>query len=201
MNERVGIVCTGDAGNITSVLQALMAAGSNPVLITQKKHFAKVDKIVLPGVGGFKQFMDSLRLRGLEDVLVKEIYQKPTLGICLGMQVLAQKGFEFGETKGLNIFKNAEVKKMHCGAPVPHMGFSSIKTTTKNQLFRGLGGAVFYFMHSFEVIDYEHVLSLSNYGSHQFVSSVVQGNIFGVQFHPEKSREPGIELFKNFLKI
>ena len=116
------------------------------------------------------------------------------------MQILSTVGFEYGKTKGLN-FIQAEVRPILVDAKVPHVGFNTIDIVSENELLNGLEDEEFYFMHSFEVVNYTNILSLTEYEGHKFVSSVQKDNIYGVQFHPEKSRDSGIKLFKNFINI
>lgn len=144
--------------------------------------------------------MNELEQRELIESLKKLFKKKPTLGICLGMQILSTLGFEYGKTKGLNLIK-AEVKPMLVNAKVPHVGFNNIEVVKSNQLLKGLENEEFYFMHSFEVVNYTEIVSLTDYAGHKFVSSIQKDNIYGVQFHPEKSREAGINLFKNFIEL
>jgi imidazole glycerol phosphate synthase glutamine amidotransferase subunit len=116
------------------------------------------------------------------------------------MQILSKIGFEYGKTNGLGLIE-AEVRPMVVDAKVPHVGFNSIEIIKKSNLFKGLDNKEFYFMHSFEVVNYTDVVSLTQYYGHKFVSSIEKENIYGVQFHPEKSREAGIELLKNFINL
>ena len=122
------------------------------------------------------------------------------MGICLGMQILSKLGFEFGVTQGLNII-DAEVKRVICSGKIPHMGFNRINTIESNKLLKGVEDEEFYFMHSYEVISYKNVAALTEYCGHTFVSSVRSGNTYGVQFHPEKSRDAGIRLLSNFVNL
>jgi imidazole glycerol-phosphate synthase subunit HisH len=122
------------------------------------------------------------------------------LGICLGMQILAKIGFEFGKTEGLGII-DAEVKPILCDEKIPHMGFQKIHVVNSNKLLEGVENDEFYFMHSYEVVNYTDIAALTAYGEHSFVSSINKDNIFGVQFHPEKSRQAGIKLLKNFIEL
>lgn len=116
------------------------------------------------------------------------------------MQILSTVGFEYGKTSGLNVI-NAEVKPILVDAKVPHMGFNRIDVVKSNPLLNGLEDEEFYFMHSYEVVNYTDIASLTEYAGHKFVSSINKGDIYGVQFHPEKSREAGIVLFRNFLAL
>lgn len=200
MSKLIGLVNYGVAGNIRSIKKALDIAGAETVLIESKSDFDKIDKLVLPGVGSFPDAMKELEDMGLIESLKKEILLKPTLGICLGMQILSKIGFEFEETKGLGLF-DAEVRPILCQDTVPHMGFNKISVQQESEILKGLEDQEFYFMHSFEVVNYRNILSLTSYSNHEFVSAIIKDNIFGVQFHPEKSRDQGIELFKNFIKL
>lgn len=198
MSNLVGIVNYGTAGNIHSVSKALQKAGAEVVVINTPEDFRKVPRIVLPGVGSFKEGMAELESDGFIDSI--QAFEGPILGICLGMQILSSLGYEHGQTKGLNLIK-AEVKPMECSGKVPHVGFNNIEVLKNSLLLNGIEKEMFYFMHSYEVVNYTDMLALSEYANHKFVSAVEQGSIFGVQFHPEKSREAGIKLFKNFLAV
>jgi len=198
MSNVIGIVNYGVAGNIHSIEKAIKKAGGKVLIIQSVNDFKIVDKVVIPGVGSFKEAMQELENVGFIEAL--ESCDKPMLGICLGMQILSSLGFEYGKTKGLGII-NAEVKPVQCGAKVPHMGFGKIQVVAKNQILQGLEGEEFYFMHSYEVVNYTNITSLTEYGGHCFVSSIKKDNIYGTQFHPEKSREAGIKLFANFINL
>ena len=200
MSDIVGVVNYGIAGNIHSIKKAIEKAGGKVKIINDKEDFKNVSHIVIPGVGSFKDAMKELQNDDLLDILRKEIQLKPTLGICLGMQILSTLGFEYGKTEGLDVIK-AEVKPMIVDAKVPHVGFNKIDVVKSNELLKGLEEEEFYFMHSYEAVNYTNVISLTDYAGHKFVSSIQKENIYGVQFHPEKSREPGIKLFKNFIGL
>jgi glutamine amidotransferase len=198
MSNIVGIVNYGIAGNIHSIEKAINKAGGNTTIINNVEQFSQIDKLVLPGVGSFKDAMKELKSNGFLEALQNNT--KPILGICLGMQILSTIGFEYGQTEGLNFIK-AEVKPLLINAKVPHMGFNNIDVVKTNDILDGLQNDEFYFMHSYEVINSTDVASLTQYSGHKFVSSIKKDNIYGVQFHPEKSREPGIQLFKNFINL
>lgn len=200
MSNLIGIVNYGIAGNIHSIKKAIQKAGGKVLIIDKKEDLKKVDKIVIPGVGSFNDAMKELKKDDLLETLIDEIEKKPTLGICLGMQILSTLGFEYGKTKGLNKI-DAEVKPILVDAKVPHMGFNKINVIKTNKLLNGLENEEFYFMHSYEVVNYTNIVSLTDYVGHNFVSSIQRDNIYGVQFHPEKSREAGIKLFKNFIEL
>ena len=200
MSNIIGLINYGIAGNIHSIKKAIEKAGGSVKIVNNEDELNSVDKIVIPGVGSFKDAMAELEKDTLLEPLKKAIQTKPTLGICLGMQILATLGFEYGKTKGLDAIK-AEVKPMLVDAKVPHMGFNTIDVVKSNVLLNGLEDEEFYFMHSYEVVNYTEISSLTDYAGHKFVSSVQKDNVYGVQFHPEKSREAGIKLFKNFIEL
>ncbi|MCF6309509.1 MAG: imidazole glycerol phosphate synthase subunit HisH [Sulfurimonas sp.] len=200
MSNIIGVINYGIAGNIHSIKKAIEKAGGIVKVISKKEKLATVDKIVIPGVGSFRDAIKELDNDDLLVVLKEVIKDKPTLGICLGMQILSSLGFEYGETKGLCVI-NAEVKPILVDAKVPHMGFNNIEVLKSNKVLNGLENEEFYFMHSYEVVNYTDISSLTDYAGHKFVSSIHKENIYGVQFHPEKSREAGIQLFKNFIEL
>lgn len=200
MSNVIGLINYGIAGNIHSIKKAIEKAGGTVKIVNTASELESVDKIVIPGVGSFKDAMKELENDGLLEPLRIAIQIKPTLGICLGMQILSTLGFEYGKTSGLGVMQ-AEVRPMIVDAKVPHMGFNAIEVVKPNKLLVGLENEEFYFMHSYEVVNYTNIASLTDYAGHKFVSSVNIGNVYGVQFHPEKSREAGIKLFKNFIEL
>jgi len=200
MSNTIGLINYGVAGNIHSIKKAIEKAGGSVKVVNDKTELNEVDKIVIPGVGSFKDAMNELEKDELLEPLKEVIQIKPTLGICLGMQILSSFGFEYGKTKGLEAI-NAEVKPILIDAKVPHMGFNTIEVLKTSPILEGLENEEFYFMHSYEVVNYTEITSLTDYNGHKFVSSIQKNNIFGVQFHPEKSREAGIKLFKNFIAL
>ena len=200
MSNVIGVIDYGIAGNIYSIKKALEKAGAEVLVVQSSDQYEKVDKLVLPGVGSFKDAIKEIKERNLYDSLCNQMQSKPTLGICLGMQILAKIGYEYGREEGLALL-DAEVKPILCQGSVPHMGFNDINVVADSPILKGIENEQFYFMHSFEMVNYTDVVSLTTYNNHQFVSSVAKDGIFGVQFHPEKSRDAGIQLFKNFISI
>ena len=200
MSNVIGLINYGIAGNIHSIKKAIEKAGGTVKIVNTASELESVDKIVIPGVGSFKDAMKELENDGLLEPLRIAIQIKPTLGICLGMQILSTLGFEYGKTSGLGVIQ-AEVRPMIVDAKVPHMGFNAIEVVKPNKLLVGLENEEFYFMHSYEVVNFHDVMATTDYAEHLFVSAVQKGNIYGVQFHPEKSREAGIMLFKNFINL
>lgn len=205
----IGIVNYG-TGNIRAIINQLDELKLKYVIINSHKDFNLANQLVLPGVGAFdyckKRLLDSLLIDGLnEHVLVKK---KPILGICVGMQLMATKSEE-GQENGLNWIEG-EVKKFRPQESlkkivVPHMGWNSIriKNNSDSILYKGVDlDHGFYFVHSFyyQTDHKENILTETNYGSN-FCSSIFKENIFGVQFHPEKSHTNGTQLIKNFSKL
>lgn len=200
MSNIIGLINYGIAGNLHSIKKAIEKAGGIVKIVNNEIELNSVDKIIIPGVGSFKDAMAELKNDELLEPLKKAIQSKPTLGICLGMQILSTLGFEYGKTQGLDAIK-AEVKPMLVDAKVPHMGFNTIDIVKSNPLLNGLENEEFYFMHSYEVVNFHDVISTTEYAEHLFVSAIQKDNLFGVQFHPEKSRDAGIKLFKNFIDL
>jgi len=193
--KKIGLVDFGSVGNIYSIKNAVLNSGNQCIVIDSAKKLNSVSRVILPGVGSFHEAMTELKDSGFAEQL--NAFDGPILGICLGMQMLSKIGFEGGKTNGLNLI-DAEVKKIHCNSPIPHMGFNKINVINKSGLLNDIEQEEFYFMHSYELINFTNITSLSEYGDHTFVSSVEKDNIYGVQFHPEKSRYAGIKLFENF---
>jgi len=197
----IGIVDYGLSGNILNIKKAVEAADDNIEIIIAKdeKGLQKADKLILPGVGAYGDAMQ--KIKPIQETLVEEAKKKYTLGICLGMQLLSTRGFEFGEHKGLDLI-DGEVRKIEVHGRVPHLGWASIEIVKQSAILKNISeNDNFYFMHSYEFINYKNVVALSNYMGHKFVSVVEKENIFGVQFHPEKSREVGLKVFKNFIGL
>ncbi|EAK0826949.1 imidazole glycerol phosphate synthase subunit HisH [Campylobacter fetus] len=202
----IGIIDYG-AGNIKSVKNAFEYVGSKSELISFGDNLKKYDKLILPGVGAYGDAMQKLRVNGLEDGILEFIKSgKPFLGICLGMQLLFERGFEFGEHKGLGVIKGDVIKfdesKFNKHLKVPHIGWNSCEFKKECSINRGLPKSSYlYFVHSYHAVcDDESVLAVTTYG-YEFVSAVCKDNIFGFQPHPEKSHENGLKIIKNFVEL
>jgi len=203
------VIIDYNMGNLRSVQKAFEKSGCAAVITNDIKKIQDADKIVLPGVGAFRDGMKHLEKLGLIGVLSNEVLKckKPFLGICLGMQLLANKSFENGETRGLG-FINAEVLKFdfienNDTLKVPHVGWNNVKYThNKNILFEQVeDNSDFYFVHSYYFKPKEDVsTSITDYGI-DFVSSVRKNNIYAFQFHPEKSQKVGLKVISNFVKL
>ena len=202
-NITIGIIDYG-MGNSGSVANALRYLGIGWVVSNEPSLLKGLDGYIMPGVGAFGAAMKNLEDFGLIEFLEDEILQKkkPYLGICLGMQVLANESFEHGHHKGLG-WINAKVVEIPIkeGIKVPHVGWDDAVVTTGDfPMFRGLSPrATFYFDHSFHVFCFEEdiIASTTTYGI-EFVSSIEKGHIWGTQFHPEKSQRSGLKLLRNF---
>ncbi|TIH18178.1 imidazole glycerol phosphate synthase subunit HisH [Marinifilum sp. JC120] len=194
-----------DSGNVDSVCKAVSTLGAKPVLTDDENIFKIVDACILPGVGAFGDAMGSLRRKNLPEILKQHIVDEgvPLLGICLGMHLLASKGFEHGEHEGLE-FIPGTVEKMKPLADecIPHVGWNNVEHKG-HALFEDIApGKDFYFVHSyhFAAQDDSNILATTPYCGN-FTSVVGKGNIFGAQFHPEKSQATGMQLLKNFLNM
>ena len=192
-------------GNLTSVANAFASVGAEVRIAASPAELRDADRIVLPGVGAFGEGMKHLTELGFTAPLREEVMnkKKPFLGICLGMQVLAERGFEFGDHAGLGWIPG-QVKKLEAGTlRIPHVGWNNLKLVNPNPLFDGIPQEIdFYFVHSFhfETAEQGNVSAVCGYGQ-DFTAAVAQGNIFGVQFHPEKSQKAGVRLLQNFLSL
>lgn len=205
LSANIAIVDYG-MGNLRSVQKAFQKIGTDAIITNNHETISSCDKIVLPGVGAFKDAMHNLHALGLIDVLNHNVREKkkPFLGICLGMQLIASKSYEFGETDGLG-WIDAEIvrfdfSKSTIPLKIPHVGWNSAEQSNSSPLFEGVpDGADFYFVHSYYFNgDLRYSSTITEYGNH-FISSVRHGNIFATQFHPEKSQEYGLQILKNFV--
>ena len=186
-------------GNLMSVSNAMHFVGCPTEVTADPAVFEKADAIILPGVGAFPDAADRLRATGLDKILVEQSAKKPILGICLGMQLLFQRGEEVRPSEGLG-FIQGTVKRIETDLKLPHIGWNSLHFQNDSPLFAGLDEGVYvYFVHSFcgcaERED--QVIATTDYGT-RVVAAVQSGNVFGTQFHPEKSGEIGLAMLKNF---
>lgn len=204
--KKVSIVDYGTC-NLDSIRRAVEECGADAVVTDQPRDLAVTSAIILPGVGAFAVAMQNLNARGLSDALAEQVLNKrvPFLGICLGMQLLATRGTEGGEMSGLGWIQG-EVRRLQPVGPderVPHVGWNDILVSRPSTLFDGIpDGSNFYFVHSYHLHCYHEdtVLARTPYCG-GFVSAVWKDNIFGVQFHPEKSQRLGFQALKNFLAL
>ena len=192
------------AGNLQSVKNALDFIRVKSKITTKPEDIDKANKIILPGVGSFGDIINYLEKNKLTDVIKKNILNgKPYLGICLGLQILFEKSEENKEVKGLGIFKGNVVKFRSKNLKIPQIGWNSITINKKDSLLNNIkNNSYFYFVHSYYVKpkDSSIVLTETGYGI-KFTSGVAKDNIYGVQFHPERSGEIGLKILENFLAI
>ena len=200
-------VCILDygSGNVKSVFNLISSVAKYVVISNEPAEIQQATHIVLPGVGAFGAAMRKIRerlpLKILEQAVLSD--KKPFLGICVGMQVLASRGLEFGECRGLGWIEGIVEKINSKHLPLPHIGWNNISHNRKSLLLEGLGDDPdFYFVHSFafRLENEQYMLASTSYGE-EFCSVIQRENIYGVQFHPEKSQLTGIRLVKNFLSL
>jgi len=190
-------------GNLRSVSNALEKVGAKVRIASERKAIGNADAIVLPGVGAFSQAMDNLqRLKIIPDIY--EFIEKggPFLGICLGFQLLFSESEEGAAPRGLDILEG-KVRRFENKLKVPHMGWNEIRPKAEVDLLSNLGFPCFvYFAHSYyaQPQDTEIVAAITEYGR-EFPSMIQKNNIFGMQFHPEKSGEKGLKILRNFCNL
>jgi len=188
-------------GNLRSVQKAFEFLGYSAIVTNKPDEVIEASHVVLPGVGAFGNAMESLKRTDMIDTIFKVIKQgKPFLGICLGMQLLFDRSFEGGIHTGLQLIPG-EIKKIpeKPGLKIPHMGWNKL-TYSQNPLFEGLGNEPYvYFVHSYylKTQNTQYVIGTVNYGN-EIPVAVNRNNIFGLQFHPEKSGNIGLQIIKNF---
>lgn len=193
-------------GNVASVRNALRLLGAEGIITMRPEDFERATHIILPGVGAFADGMKELRSRGLVDILNREVLEKkkPFLGVCLGMELLGSDGVEGGTTEGLG-FVPGSVRRFVIDEGVyrlPHIGWNTITVLQESPLFSSVLARDFYFVHSYvlEPHDEADTSATCEYGV-RFAAAVQRGNIYGTQFHPEKSQQGGLAILRNFIDI
>jgi glutamine amidotransferase len=197
-------------GNIKSVANAFMEIGVEVTVSSAPEEVKRADALVLPGVGAFKKGMENLHKLNLVDLLHQEVRdsKKPFLGICLGMQLIAMEGYEHGKTPGLGWIPGqvVEIHPVEKKYRVPHIGWNELQVLSENStLFRGLGSnPVCYFVHSYYLKvqqDHKDIITATCWHGEELTAAVQLDNIFGFQFHPEKSQRAGLKILDNFVRF
>ncbi len=190
------------AGNIRNVLRALTHLGYDACITADRAAIRSAHAVVLPGVGAAGDTVRALRARGLDDLVRETIeYDRPFLGVCIGLQVLFDSTAEGGRQACLGIIPGT-VEKLPAGLKVPHMGWNQVQQRLASPVLADVpDGANFYFVHSYYVVPEDEgiVAAQTNYGI-EFCSAIARGNLFATQFHPEKSGDLGLRIYGNFLK-
>ncbi|MBR4510832.1 MAG: imidazole glycerol phosphate synthase subunit HisH [Ruminococcus sp.] len=188
------------AGNIFSVKNALDYLGLESALVKDKEAVKAADAVILPGVGAFPAAMEMLNKSGLVDTIKEEASRKPFLGICLGMQLIFEKGYEFEETDGLGLIGGSVIKMEEPDLIIPHMGWNKLEKLNSCPLLENVGDNEYvYFVHSYkaECAD-KDIAAYSEYGG-RVPALVYDGKyVYGAQFHPEKSGETGLKILRSF---
>lgn len=188
------------AGNIFSVKNALDYLGFNSKLVSDKDKIKSADAVILPGVGAFPAAMDMLNKSGLIDTIKEEATKKPFLGICLGMQLIFEKGYEFEECDGLGLISGSVRKMEEKDLIIPHMGWNKLEKLNDCPLLMNIGDNEYvYFVHSYKAhCDDKNISAYCEYGGR--VPALVHDGkfVYGAQFHPEKSGETGLKILRNF---
>ena len=192
-------------GNLGSIANMLKAIGEKSVITDCKEKIGNADRIILPGVGSFDAGMKNLNDRSLIEFLKAQAKEeKPILGICLGMQLLGRRSEE-GEEKGLDLIPFDNIRfhvPEESGLKVPHMGWDVVEFQQNVPLLEGIEGMQrYYFVHSYHALcdDRKNVMMTCEYG-YKFAAAVSEKNVYGVQFHPEKSHDFGLRIFENFVR-
>ena len=200
-------IIDSDIANIGSVLSACRRIGVESTVTTDPAEVSSALALILPGVGAFADGMDCLRRHGLVQPIQEAATRGvPILGICLGMQLLAEVSEEFGEHQGLGLIPGRVVRLQpaNAGERVPNIGWCDITATPGARLFAGIeNGSAFYFVHSYHMActhSQDSVADIS-FGASPVSIAVERGNVFGVQFHPEKSQDLGLQLLDNFTRL
>jgi glutamine amidotransferase len=205
MKKSIGII-DYSISNLTSVINAFKWVGAEPTLVQSAADVSKCSHLVLPGVGSFPAGMKNLRAKGFDEAISRFVEKgNPLIGMCLGMQLLSEAGEEFGNTRGLGLIPG-RVSKMNVEADklrLPHIGWNDVDVKSDSRLMGHFEEKpIFYFVHSFVYADCNetYVKGTCDYGGPQ-VAYIEHENIFGAQFHPEKSQKDGLSLLKTFVEL
>ena len=194
-------------GNLWSVASAVKCLGFIPVVTSDISIVSSAESLILPGVGSFRRAMHEIKSASIDQAIFKSLENPKTklLGICLGMQLLGVSSTEDGLTEGLGLVKNTVTKLIgsnEVSIKIPHVGFNRVQMPKESKLFDQISiVASFYFVHSYamQILDDSSKYATTTYG-HKFVAAIESGQIFGTQFHPEKSQKSGLKVLENFLR-
>ena len=193
-------------GNLFSLTSSFKYVGADVVVTSDPNEIKKADKIILPGVGAFGDAIKKLKDTGLDKIVIEEAGNgKPLMGICLGMQLLFEKSYEYGEHDGLGLLKGSVVPMENYidkSLKIPHIGWNALSIKKESPLFKYLkNGDCVYFVHSYFATDCEEsLLATTEYGK-ELTGAVAYKNIYGCQFHPEKSGDIGLKILKAFCEL
>ena len=200
-----------EIGNVKSIINAFRKIGIEPLLTNNREIILNSDGLILPGVGAFAHGMKNLQKYGLQKIIYDFVdTNKPFMGICLGMQMLMEESEEFGITKGLGLIEGKVIKLPTQNSnyeKLPHVSWNEIikyDITWQNTIFHGIPEqSDMYFVHSFvsAPLDEKNILSVTEYSDYKFCSAIKKNNIYGCQFHPEKSGEIGLKIMQNFVNL
>jgi glutamine amidotransferase len=194
-------------GNLWSVASAVRFLGFTPVVTSETSIISSAESLILPGVGSFRRAMHEIKSASIDQAIFKSLENPKTklLGICLGMQLLGVSSTEDGLTEGLGLVKNTVTKLIgsnEVSIKIPHVGFNRVQIPKESKLFDQISiDASFYFVHSYamQILDDSSKYATTTYG-HKFVAAIESGQIFGTQFHPEKSQKSGLKVLEGFLR-
>ena len=198
------VVVDYGVGNLFSVVNSLNAIGIQALVSGDREVIEKADKIILPGVGAFRDAVNKLKEKGLFDLIIKKANEGTyILGICLGMQLLFEKSYEFGVYEGLGLIKGEirPINSKNGELKIPHMGWNKLKIVKKDAILSSINdGDYVYFVHSYCAKNCPSVSSFTEYGD-EITATVSKDNVFGCQFHPEKSGDVGMKILKAFCEM
>lgn len=206
MSPQICIIDYG-IGNVGSVKNALQLLDITAVISSDKKIIQEATHLILPGVGSFGDGMKNLKKRNLINILREEVMvnKKKILGICLGMQLFASRGYEHGEFEGLDFIPGEviQIDVTESKLRLPHIGWNNVTMVKDKTITQGFKQEpIFYFVHSFHFVPEEKSVVAGTYSYGKTMVAIIEsGNIFGVQFHPEKSHSDGLQILKNFINI
>lgn len=202
MKTKIGIIDYG-MGNLHSVKNAFEYIGCDTFISDDKAKLSEADGLILPGVGAFPDAMKCLKQTKMDEYIVENAAKKPLMGICLGMQLLFDKSYEFEECDGLGLIHGEVVKIKPQGLKIPHMGWNELISKNKSPLLEEIEEkSQVYFVHSYKAVvkNAQNVVAVTEYGE-EITAIVSAGNVYGCQFHPEKSEDVGLKILENFRRI